>query len=257
MSSPDLNPEYPLSPAALPVVSKAAKRMPWFWLGLAGILSALGGGVLGYRLGHEQGMSAIGASAAQVAELQKTLKTQKSAIASISQAMTTVTQERDIALENDHNLQAKLAEENDLRQLADARLLTLATELSKRGGLDLQIRDIAIVPLPQRAFEYRIDLLGIRPNNHEMTGTLTLQLLSGANMVNIPLTDSQFKFTTAERLTGRWTMPANFKPEFLNVVVNSNGQTSEKRFAWEKGDTVPLTASTLDDLPPLPNAATK
>jgi phage tail tube protein FII len=45
-----------------------------------------------------------------------------------------------------------------------------------------------------------------------------------------------------ERLTGRWTMPKGFTPQFIEIHLN--GSVSEvKRFSWLRGEEVKNTSA--------------
>jgi hypothetical protein len=221
---------------------------------LAGFLLAGGGLLLGYGVGNQKGMSTQGASVREVADLRAAVASQKSAIEILNRTLGTTVQERDIAVESGKDLHTQITTATDARTLADARLAIYQTLLAERGGIDLTIRGIDIKPLPERAFEYRIDLMQLRPNLRGITGSLDLRLISGETIVSVPLAKNRFNLDTFEQLVGRWTMPAGFNPQYLEVTVQGGGQTVKQRYAWERGDIIPDMPATLADVPPLPDA---
>jgi hypothetical protein len=201
--------------------------------------------LLGYGVGHRQGMSAIGANAREVADLHQAVKDQKTAIEILNRTLATTVQERDIAVESAKELKTKMAGETDLRTLSDSRLQSYQKILAERGGIDLSVHAIHIAPLPERAYEYRIDL---------MVGTMSIQLVNGESVLAVPLSQNRFNFQAFERLTGRFTMPSGFTPIYLDVIIQSAGQRVVQRYAWERGEVIKDMPATLADVPPLPVA---
>lgn len=223
-------------------------------MALAAILIASGSVVIGYSVGHRQGMSAVGASAREVSDLQHAVVEQKSAIEILTRTLNAVVQERDIAVTSAKDLQLKINQANDLKQLAETRQTRYQDILLSRGGIELTVHQIDIVPLPERAYEYRIDLMALRPNLRNSKGRLSLTLVNGETIVAVPLSEDQFDFSTFERMTGRWTMPSGFTPAYLDISLSANGQKTVQRYAWENGKVVKDAPATLADVPPLPAA---
>jgi hypothetical protein len=224
------------------------------FLVIAAVLIGGSSALLGYGLGHRQGMSAIGANAREVADLHQAVKDQKTAIDILNRTLATTVQERDIAVESAKELKTQVASEVDLRTLSESRLQSYQTILAERGGVDLTVHSIHIAPLPERAYEYRIDLMGLRPSLGNLIGTITLQLVNGESVLLVPLSQNRFSFQAFERLTGRFTMPSGFTPQYLDVIIQSAGQRIVKRYAWERGDVIKDMPATLADVPPLPVA---
>ena len=210
--------------------------------------------LLGYGVGHRQGMSAIGANAREVADLHQAVKDQKTAIEILNRTLATTVQERGIAVESAKELKTKMAGETDLRTLSDSRLQSYQKILAERGGIDLSVHAIHIAPLPERAYEYRIDLMGLRPSLGNLVGTMSIQLVNGESVLAVPLSQNRFNFQAFERLTGRFTMPSGFTPIYLDVIIQSAGQRVVQRYAWERGEVIKDMPATLADVPPLPVA---
>lgn len=220
---------------------------------LAGFLLAGGGLLLGYGVGNQKGMSAQGASVREVADLRAAVGSQKTAIEILNRTLSATVQERDIAVDSSKELNTTLASEKDLRARSDARLAVYQTLLAERGGIDLTIRSIDIQPLPERAFEYRIDLMQLKPNLRAVSGTLDIKLINGETVVAVPLAKNRFTLDSFEQLSGRWTMPAGFSPQYLEITVQGGGQVVKQRYAWERGDVIRDMPATLADVPPLPD----
>ncbi len=225
-----------------------------FILVLMAIVVGGGATLLGYSLGYQQGMTVVGASVRDVSDLKSTVADQKSTIEILNRTLATTVQERDLALENAKNVQEQMRTEVDLRQLSESRLASYQELLMGYGGVDLRVRSIHIKPLPERAFEYEFDLMQLRQNRREITGTVQMYLINGETIVEVPLAQAQFKFNSFERLAGRWTMPAGFNPQYVDIKLRGGGQNTTQRYAWERGSSSTEVAATLADLPPVPAA---
>ncbi|MEC7120260.1 MAG: DUF6776 family protein [Pseudomonadota bacterium] len=223
-----------------------------FILVLMGILIAGAASLLGYNVGHQQGMTVVGASVRDVADLNAKVADQKVAIELLEKTLATMVQERDLALETAKNIQTQMQTEADLRQLSESRLTSYQDILIDNGGIDLKVRHIEIKPLPERAFEYQLDLMQLRPNRREISGRIEMHLINGETVVAVPLSDDRFKFNAFQRLAGRWTMPAGFTPKHVEIKLRGGGQNTTQRYAWEQGRNSMELPATLADLPPVP-----
>jgi len=223
-----------------------------FILALMAILVAGGAALLAYSVGHQQGMTVVGASVRDVSDLKKSIAEQKSTIEILNRTLATMVQERDLALENAQSVQEQMRTEVDLRQLSESRLASYQDLLIGHGGVDLSIRSIHIKPLPDRAFEYEFDLMQLRPNRREVSGRIQMHLINGETIVEVPLAQDQFKFNSFQRLAGRWTMPAGFTPQYVDIKLRGGGQNTTQRYAWERGSQSTEIPATLADLPPMP-----
>lgn len=223
-----------------------------FILALMAILVASGAALLGYSIGHQQGMTVVGASVRDVSDLKNNVAEQKSTIDVLNRTLATMVQERDLALESAKSVQEQMRVESDLRALSEARLSSYQDLLIERGGVDLAVRYVDIKPLPERAFEYELDLMQLRPNRREVSGKVQMLLINGETIVEVPLAQDQFKFNSFQRLAGRWTMPAGFTPQYVEIKLRGGGQNTTQRYAWERGSRNTEVPATLADLPPVP-----
>lgn len=223
-----------------------------FILALMAILVAGGAALLAYSVGHQQGMTVVGASVRDVSDLKENIAEQKSTIEVLNRTLATMVQERDLALESAQNVQTQMQAEVDLRQLSESRLASYQDLLIGHGGVDLSVRHVDIRPLPERAFEYELDLMQLRPNRREVSGKVQMLLINGETIVEVPLAQDQFKFGSFQRLAGRWTMPAGFTPQYVEIKLRGGGQNTTQRYAWERGTNRVDVPATLADLPSVP-----
>lgn len=222
-----------------------------YLLALAGLVLGGGSALLGYSVGHQQGVTAVGASADQVDDLRKQLRTQTTAAETLTQTLGSTTQERDLAVENNHQLSSQVNGLIDGRALAVARQDSLIDWAAQNGGMPLDVRDIQIKPLPEQAYEYRVDVRAIASGQRSSSGTLALYLIQGETLLEIPVNPARFNVRGFEQLVGRWTMPKGITPQFIEVRLQSGGQSVVKRFAWEQGDVIHDMPATLADVPPI------
>jgi hypothetical protein len=61
--------------------------------------------------------------------------------------------------------------------------------------------------------------------------------------------DNNFNFENNERLTGRWTMPKGFSPDFIEVRLSGSGKQVVRRFSWSKGQPVNDQSAFLSEIP--------
>ena len=62
-------------------------------------------------------------------------------------------------------------------------------------------------------------------------------------------TDKNFNFEDFERLTGRWTMPKGFTPQFIEVRLSGSGTPVIKRFSWQRGKPVDVNSAFVSEIP--------
>ncbi len=201
----------------------------------AGVLLVLSGLWLGYFIGHQQGMSVIGASKSDLNKLNAKIDQQQATLDTLTRTLSNTVQERDIALTTSKGLTDTLAKQTADREIQDARYKIYREHLLSVGGMALAFQNVAVVSISPSVFEYRIDLMQLRQKNSPSVGTLSIRLIQGTNIVNVPLASNRVNITDFQNLTGRWTMPAGFTPEFLEVSATAGGQSVIQRFAWERG----------------------
>ena len=215
---------------------------------LGGVIIGGGSLLVGYSIGHQQGLTTVGFSA-DAEQLNDVVQEQKQAITILNTGLNTAVQERDLALASSDELRLSLNKESDLRQQIEQQRDIYREVLRLRGGVALTVQNIDIKPLPERAFEYRLDLMQLQPNKRRAQGTVQMRLISGDNILVVPLSDNSYSFDSFERMTGRWTMPAGFNPQFIEIHLQGGGTSVTKRFAWERGAAISDTPAILSEIP--------
>ena len=121
--------------------------------------------------------------------------------------------------------------------------------LRQRGGVSLTVQNLAIKSLPENAFEYQLDLVQVSPNKRRAVGSVELRLIKDTEVLVVPLEDANFNFDDFERLTGRWTMPKGFTPQFIEVRLSGSATPVIKRFSWQRGQPVDVSSAFVSEIP--------
>jgi hypothetical protein len=204
--------------------------------------------LIGYTVGHRQGLTVVGYDA-DAEQLVDVVQKQKAALDSVSKSLNAAVQERDMAVDNADELFKGINQANaDKLQFENMNAIYRET-LRQRGGVSLTIQNLAIKSLPENAFEYQIDLVQVSPNKRRAVGSVELRLIKGTEILDIPLEDKNFNFDDFERLTGRWTMPKGFVPQFIEVRLSGAGTPVIKRFSWQRGAPVDLNSAFVSEIP--------
>ncbi|MFT4021938.1 MAG: hypothetical protein QM666_10515 [Acinetobacter sp.] len=213
---------------------------------LLGAVILFGGGLtLGYSVGHRQGLSVVGYEA-DAQELMDVVQKQKDTLNTLNKGYNLAVQERDVALSNTDKLTNALTQSKADLSIALGQSQLYRSVLSQRGGLSLTIQNMSVKPLPENAFEYQLDLVQIAPRR--AVGSVEIRLIQGTEVLTVPMEDKNFNFTDFARLTGRWTMPKGFVPQYIEVRLN--GAVNEvKRFSWLKGKPVEKPATFVSEVP--------
>ncbi|KAA8734401.1 hypothetical protein F4V57_05400 [Acinetobacter qingfengensis] len=214
----------------------------------AAIVLAGGSLAVGYNVGHKQGLTAVGYDA-DAQDLAEIVEKQKQSLNSVSVALNTATQERDVAIDNAKQLSDSLNQAKQDKNLSESLSNTYRQKLRERGGLSLTIQNLAVKPLPGNAYEYVLDLVQVSPNNRRIAGRAELHLIQGTEVVVIPMESANFNFDNYERLTGRWTMPNGFNPQFIEVHLNAAGEPITQRFIWQKGKQEIESSAFITEIP--------
>lgn len=204
--------------------------------------------LIGYTVGHRQGLTVVGYDA-DAEQLVDVVQKQKAALDSVSKSLNAAVQERDMAVDNADELFKGINQANaDKLQFENMNAIYRET-LRQRGGVSLTIQNLAIKSLPENAFEYQIDLVQVSPNKRRAVGSVELRLIKGTEILDIPLEDKNFNFDDFERLTGRWTMPKGFVPQFIEVRLSGASTPVIKRFSWQRGAPVDLNSAFVSEIP--------
>lgn len=231
-------------PTQTPKKSFIQENMP---LIAGGVVLCLGSTLLGYTVGHRQGLTAVGYDA-DAEQLVEVVKQQKASLGNLNKGLNAAVQERDVAVSNSNDLLEALNKANADKVQGDITSAIYRDVLKQRGGLSLTVQNLAVKSLPENAYEYQVDLIQVSPSNRRATGTVEIRLISGTEVLTVPMEDANYNFADYERLTGRWTMPKGFNPQFIEIRLN--GATPViKRFAWSRGQAVENTAAFAAEVP--------
>lgn len=217
-------------------------------LAIAAVVLIAGSFTLGYTVGNRQGLTVVGYDA-DAAQLVDVVQKQKTSLDSVNKSLNAAVQERDVAVDNANNLyQALTQAKNDNAQMMNMSAFYREV-LRLRGGLPLTIQNIAVKPLPENAYEYQVDLVQVSPGKQRAIGSIELRLIQGTEVLVVPMNDKNFNFYDYERLTGRWTMPNGFTPQFIEVRITDNGAPVVKRFSWQRGKPVESSSAFVGEIP--------
>ena len=159
-----------------------------------------------------------------------------------------VVQERDVAVTNSNELYLSLQKALDQQAQSETTAVIYREVLRQRGGIPLAVQHIAIKTLPENAFEYQLDLVQVSPSKRAASGTVELRLIRGTEVLVVPLEDKNFNFENYERLTGRWTMPKGFTPQFIEVRLTGSTPVT-RRFSWSRGEAVESQSAFVSEIP--------
>ncbi len=217
-------------------------------LAIGAAILIVSSGLLGYTVGHRQGLTVVGYDA-DAEQLVEVVQKQKAELTALNKNLNAAIQERDVAVSNSNDLYTEVNNAHDAQSQAENVGILYREVLRQRGGIALTVQHIAIKPLPDNAFEYQLDLMQVSPSKSSASGTVEIRLIQGTEVLTIPMEDKNFNFENTERLTGRWTMPKGFSPNFIEVRLNSAGKQIVRRFSWSKGPAVENQSSFLSEIP--------
>ena len=213
-----------------------------------GVILASASLFLGYSIGHRQGLTVVGydADAQQLAEV---VQKQKTTLDTVNKNYNIAIQERDVAVTNANQLFGTVSQAKADKAQIEGMSLMYREVLRERGGLSLTIQNLGIKPLPDNAYEYQVDLIQVSPNKRRASGNVELRLINGTEILLVPMEDSRFNFEDYERLTGRWTMPKGFNPQFIEVRITGTSTPTIKRFSWQRGQAVDVSSAFVSEIP--------
>ena len=88
----------------------------------------------------------------------------------------------------------------------------------------------------------------VSPSRRRTSGNAEIRLINGTEVLVVPMEVSNFNFEDFERLTGRWTMPKGFAPQYIEVRLNGSTPVI-KRFSWQKGSAVDSSVAFAAEVP--------
>ncbi len=217
-------------------------------LAIGAVILVVGSGFMGYSVGHRQGLTAVGFEA-DAEQLVEVVKQQKTRLETLNKTLNLAVQERDVAVSNSNDLFTVLNQAKEDKVQSEGLSAIYREVLRQRGGLSLTIQNIGIKPLPENAYEYQLDLVQVSPNKRSTSGGVELRLIQGTEVLEIPLEDKNFNFQDFERLTGRWTMPKGFSPQFIEVRLTGTATPVIKRFSWGRGKPIESQSAFISEIP--------
>ena len=217
-------------------------------LAIGAVILVIGSGFLGYSIGHRQGLTVVGFEA-DAEQLVEVVQKQKSSLETLNKSLNLAIQERDVAVGNANDLFATMTQAREDQVQAEGLGMTYREVLRQRGGLSLSVQNVGIKPLPDNAYEYELDLVQVSPNKRNVSGNVELRLIQGTEVLLVPMQDKNFNFQDYERLTGRWTMPKGFSPEFIEVRLTGTSTPVTKRFSWGRGKPIESQSAFISEIP--------
>ena len=218
-------------------------------LAIGAAILVAGSGLLGYSVGHRQGLTVVGYEA-DAEQLVEVVQKQKSSLETLNKNLNLAVQERDVAVSNSNDLFAALNQAREDKAQAEGLGAIYREVLRQRGGLSLTVQNIGIKSLPDNAYEYELDLVQVSPNKRSISGAVELRLIQGTEVLVVPMEDKNFNFQDYERLTGRWTMPKGFTPQFIEVRLTGGTSTPViKRFSWGRGKPIESQSAFISEIP--------
>ncbi|ANF81725.1 hypothetical protein A3K93_05680 [Acinetobacter sp. NCu2D-2] len=215
---------------------------------IGGVIIAVSSGLLGYTVGHRQGLTVVGFDA-DAEQLVEVVQKQKASLETLNKNYNAAVQERDLAVSNSNDLYTAMKVARDEYAQAESLSVIYREILRQRGGIALAVQHLGIKPLPENAFEYHLDLVQVSPNRARATGTVEIRLIKGTEILVVPLEDKNFNFENFERLTGRWTMPKGFVPQFVEVRLSGGSKPVARRFSWGQGKPIENQSAFLSEIP--------
>lgn len=215
---------------------------------IAALILAGGGIAFGYNIGYRQGLTVVGFDT-DAQELAEIVDQQKASLTSVSTALNAATQERDVAIQNAKEINTTLQQAQQEQHRADSMSATYREKLRERGGLSLTIQNMAIKPLPGNAYEYVLDLIQVSPSKHRAAGKIEIRLVHDSEVLVVPMESANYNFDNHQRLSGRWTMPNGFVPQYIEVRLIGAGDAVIQRFAWSRGKAVVETPAFISEIP--------
>lgn len=213
--------------------SSSANKLLYLVAGLMTVV-ALFAGVLGYKIGERQGKKnaliitnhkneTINTEDVKAVYLEnEILKTE----------VATLVQERDISLNNLNlvrdEVQELKSEYNEINALNEALANADPNDKSPAQVLEMEINSVG-----GGIFEYRFDVLISSTTDKKLVPTLTL--LNATSLVDIPLTPKEFNTKGVVNIQGKFTMPNNFTPNQVKLMLNIDKQTIVKLYNWQVG----------------------
>lgn len=210
-------------------------------------LTVLGSFAFGYMIGHRQGLTVVGFEA-DAEQLNEVVQQQKAELENMTKRFNATVQERDVAVSNANKFYQSHFDAQTKTQQMENLTKMYSDLLRTRGGVSLTVQNVSIKPLPENAFEYIIDLIQVSEANRRAVGNVEIRLIRGDEILTVPMQDNNFSFDNYERLTGRWTMPEKFTPQYIEIRLTGTTPVA-KRFSWQRGAETQPSSMLLSEIP--------
>ena len=214
---------------------------------IGGVILCAGSMLLGYTVGHRQGLTVVGYDA-DAEQLVEVVEKQKNELTDLNKKLNTSVQERDVAVTNSNDMFAALNQAKAEKQQIEGQSIIFREVLRQRGGLSLTVQNLAVKSLPENVYEYQVDLVQVSPSKRKASGQIELRLIQGTEVLIVPISENAFNFDHYQKLTGRWTMPKGFTPQFIEVRIKGSSEQT-KRFSWQRGQAIESTAAFAAEIP--------
>ena len=241
------NTEINIASQQVPEPSKSVNKT-YLPLVIAAVVLVGGSCFLGYWVGHRQGLTVVGYEA-DAEQLVEVVQKQKTSLEQLNKNVNQMIQERDVAVSNANDLYAVINQAHNDKAQAENMSVLYREILRQRGGVSLAVQHLAVKPLPENAFEYQLDLVQVSPSKSRTSGSVEIRLIQGTEVLVVPMEDKNFNFDNHERLTGRWTLPKGFSPQFIEVRLTGSGTPVVRRFSWSKGEAIENQSAFISEIP--------
>ena len=128
---------------------------------IGGVVLCAGSILLGYTVGHRQGLSVVGFDA-DAEQLVEVVKQQKITLDTLNKNLNLAVQERDVAVDSSNDLVKALELSKSEKTQVDGMSGIYREVLRQRGGVSLTVQNLAVKALPENAFEFLLDLMQVR-----------------------------------------------------------------------------------------------
>ena len=128
---------------------------------IGGVVLCAGSILLGYTVGHRQGLSVVGFDA-DAEQLVEVVKQQKITLDTLNKNLNLAVQERDVAVDSSNDLVKALELSKSEKTQVDGMSGIYREVLRQRGGVSLTVQNLAVKAVPAPAFAFLLDLMQVR-----------------------------------------------------------------------------------------------
>lgn len=205
-------------------------------LGIGGVILIIAAAIGGFYAGSRYSSSVVGATPDEVMRLRQTVRMYAEQFQSVRDAAAVAHHDREIVLAATEQLRQE--NKNLLENISSLQdqVATYKKLLSPRGtvaqGLNVDKLDLRS-PAPGRV-SYRLLLTQVSTSAAEVAGSMEVRLVGGGRTIEMPVGDNRFSFQYFQSLSGEWSLPEDFRPERVDIVLKpGKGSPVKKSFRWE------------------------